>query len=346
MDELKRDTIKQSQPSGSRHWVLLVYGGERSYAGNPGYSDVPSAEYRFDSSVPNHKRLAAGDLVAVRTRAGIEGFAKIASISSKPGTRVRRECPQCGIPGLRERHNAVPRFRCRQGHEFDQPAEKLTECTQYVADFDRSFIRLPEALAPQFAIKMRLSAAAQQFAIQPADFSLVDAIHLPEQVRAWVAGLSGVSTLTPVDADDDRIDNPYTPSLQDSRETVLRQIRNRRGQRLFRDQLLEAFDSRCVVTGCRIVDLLEAAHIYPYRSPSDNHPSNGLLLRADIHTLFDLQLVGVDPASLTVNLHPCLQQSEYAALAGHSITVSKGSLSDASLRWRWERFIARTREER
>lgn len=49
-----------------QHWVLLVYDGNRSYAGNPGYSDIPSEQYHFDSSVPNHKRLRDGDIVATR----------------------------------------------------------------------------------------------------------------------------------------------------------------------------------------------------------------------------------------------------------------------------------------
>jgi HNH endonuclease len=35
------------------------------------------------------------------------------------------------------------------------------------------------------------------------------------------------------------------------------------------------------------LDILEAAHISPYRGEEDNHPENGLLLRADLHTLFD-----------------------------------------------------------
>src|SRR5271155_3471993 len=41
--------------------------------------------------------------------------------------------------------------------------------------------------------------------------------------------------------------------------------------------------------------LLEAAHISPYRGLQSNHPQNGLLLRADLHSLFDLGMLAVDP---------------------------------------------------
>jgi predicted restriction endonuclease len=66
------------------------------------------------------------------------------------------------------------------------------------------------------------------------------------------------------------------------------------------------------VSGCRIVDLLEAAHISPYRGEGDNHPENGLLLRTDLHTLFDLDLLGIDPTMLTIHLHSALRTGDYA----------------------------------
>ena len=50
------------------------------------------------------------------------------------------------------------------------------------------------------------------------------------------------------------------------------------------------YEGKCAVTGCDVPDVLQAAHIFPYMGPETNHPSNGLL-RADIHTLFDLGLI-------------------------------------------------------
>jgi hypothetical protein len=71
-------------------------------------------------------------------------------------------------------------------------------------------------------------------------------------------------------------------------------IRSRRGQADFRSRLLEAYGRRCCVSGCRVEALLEAAHIRPHAVEPNYDTRNGLLLRADLHTLYDLHLLGVD----------------------------------------------------
>ncbi|RTQ45839.1 HNH endonuclease [Hymenobacter gummosus] len=113
--------------------------------------------------------------------------------------------------------------------------------------------------------------------------------------------------------------NPAT--IRDGREWVLASIVRRRGQAAFRNSLLAAYDSTCPVTGCQVEPLLEAAHIIPYLGPSTNHVQNGLPLRADIHTLFDLQLLAIDPVTLKVELSPLLAGSEYTTLAGQQLRL-------------------------
>ncbi len=88
----------------------------------------------------------------------------------------------------------------------------------------------------------------------------------------------------------------FSPSsLIEAREFVQRSIALRRGQRKFRSQLMIAYNGRCCVTGTPAQDVLEAAHIKPYAQNGSNSVSNGLLLRSDIHVLFDLRLLSVDP---------------------------------------------------
>lgn len=105
----------------------------------------------------------------------------------------------------------------------------------------------------------------------------------------------------------------------DRREKVIATVAVRRGQAAFRAALLDAYECRCCVTGCDLRDALEAAHITPYRGPHSNHPQNGLLLRADVHTLFDLGLLAVD-GNQRLLLAPALLSSEaYSALQGQEI---------------------------
>jgi len=71
------------------------------------------------------------------------------------------------------------------------------------------------------------------------------------------------------------------------------QIKARRGQQKFRKNLINRY-KKCIVTNCAIAEVLEAAHIIPHAMETDYSESNGLLMRADIHTLFDLNLLGID----------------------------------------------------
>ena len=109
--------------------------------------------------------------------------------------------------------------------------------------------------------------------------------------------------------------------VEDARSKILAAVVRRRGQSAFRDALRDAYGDRCCLTDCNLVDVLEAAHIHPYRGDQTNVVSNGLLLRADIHTLFDLFLLRIDPMSLTVEISPKLIGTEYASLRGRRIAT-------------------------
>ena len=115
---------------------------------------------------------------------------------------------------------------------------------------------------------------------------------------------------------------PFDPDdLEDGRERVARTIAQRRGQQAFRDTLFTAYNGRCAISGCAVADVLEAAHIVPYRGPATNVAENGLLLRADLHTLFDCGLIAVDPDKLTVVISSSLQKSGYRKLDGRALRL-------------------------
>lgn len=87
---------------------------------------------------------------------------------------------------------------------------------------------------------------------------------------------------------------------EDRREFAERSVAVRRGQPAFRDALMDAYERRCAISECEIEEVLEAAHIRPFMGEHTNQVTNGLLLRADIHTLFDCGLITVD-ADYSIN---------------------------------------------
>lgn len=88
---------------------------------------------------------------------------------------------------------------------------------------------------------------------------------------------------------------PAGPSAVGPRYGRERLIASRLGQGGFRLSVLDAYQRRCAITGERITPVLEAAHIKPYAYQGPHAVSNGLLLRSDLHRLFDLGYVSVDP---------------------------------------------------
>lgn len=104
--------------------------------------------------------------------------------------------------------------------------------------------------------------------------------------------------------------------LKDERDRRLVEQAVREGQDRFRTALLEAYNGKCAITGYDAPETLEAAHIYPYTGPASNRVSNGLLLRADIHHLFDRGALAVHETAYEVLLKPHLLVTRYAELGG------------------------------
>jgi putative restriction endonuclease len=68
----------------------------------------------------------------------------------------------------------------------------------------------------------------------------------------------------------------------------------RLGQQAFKAVVLDAYHRRCAITGTHIPPVLQAAHVRPVAEGGQHRLDNGLLLRSDVHTMFDRGYLGVD----------------------------------------------------
>ena len=146
----------------------------------------------------------------------------------------------------------------------------------------------------------------------------------------------------PPDADDALHDG--SPGSDDARR--LAEVKVRRGQDGFRQSLLAAYSRQCAVTGSSVVDLLEAAHIVPHSEETNYRVTNGLLLRADIHTLYDVHLLSVDERS-RIHVSKMLKNSEYWGFHGKSLKVGWRQLPwpvDDNYLGRLKAYAGRVRE--
>ena len=94
----------------------------------------------------------------------------------------------------------------------------------------------------------------------------------------------------------------------------------RLGQGSFQVAVLDAYGRRCAITGAKVVPALEAGHIRPYGEGGEHRVDNGLLLRRDVHALFDRGYISVTPAmEILVSKRLRIEFNngeEYAALNG------------------------------
>lgn len=121
-------------------------------------------------------------------------------------------------------------------------------------------------------------------------------------------------------------------------EDVLRSVKTRVDQRQFRLMQFKTHAGRCCVSGNSVAQALEAAHIVPHAQGDfdRSHSGNGLLLRADIHKLFDSHLMSINPIDLTVCVSKQLINTEYAIYDGKKIETSA---STEKLQIRYASFL-------
>jgi putative restriction endonuclease len=101
-------------------------------------------------------------------------------------------------------------------------------------------------------------------------------------------------------------------------------VHPRLGQGTFRVLVTEAYERRCAITGERTLPVLDTAHIMPFSVCQRHELSNGILMRSDLHRLFDGGYLTIDPAGRKVVVSKRIRQEfdngkEYYRLEGQQI---------------------------
>jgi HNH endonuclease len=121
---------------------------------------------------------------------------------------------------------------------------------------------------------------------------------------------------------------PNIPNDENKRQAYARRVR--KGQSRFRKALITLYDTRCAFTKTNEETVLEACHIISHARTGDNSLDNGLLLRSDIHVLFDEHLVTLANDGITVCVRQDVTAPEYAKL-NNSVAQTRPSVSERYL---------------
>lgn len=182
---------------------------------------------------------------------------------------------------------------------------------------------------------------------QPFFFDEADWIPVPQ---SWAPNIVSFKTYNTDDAEglalweavNDRLSRPKFPNMaeEQTRFGEPHLIRPRLGQGAFRVLVTDIYQRRCAVTQERTLPALEAAHIRPYGDGGAHEAQNGLLLRRDIHSLFDAGYVTVTP-DLHFEVSRRIKEEfdngkHYYALHGQAISAplkTDQAPDAAALRW-------------
>jgi hypothetical protein len=119
------------------------------------------------------------------------------------------------------------------------------------------------------------------------------------------------------------------------REWLLRLERS--GQAEFSSKLIDLY-GRCALSGCTTLAALEAAHVKTVAAGGLDHSANGILLRADLHKLFDANLIAVDPRTGRVGVSSECAEDYAAHLADAVFTAPPGGPQLSDFQERWSKF--------
>lgn len=121
-----------------------------------------------------------------------------------------------------------------------------------------------------------------------------------------------------------------------SREASYHSALARPEQARFRTMLLTAY-SGCAISGVSSRFALEAAHVIEFARRGRNALANGILLRCDLHSLFDAGELAINPADMTARFSPTTRK-DYSGLHKAKVSIPDGGPSPATFQERWDAF--------
>lgn len=107
----------------------------------------------------------------------------------------------------------------------------------------------------------------------------------------------------------------------------------------FRAKVLDLYSSTCVISGCTVLDAIDAAHLLAVGEAGEDRAENGITLRADLHRLFDAKphQMSIDPVDLTVHFAKSCA-SHYSEYEGVVIAIPLGGPKARSFTSHWKAF--------
>jgi hypothetical protein len=283
-----------------------------------GYDDDAGRYYSWDNTVPLHASLRPGDSIVLWDKHFLLGVSVIDTIERGRAEKIRYRCPVCHKTKMQTRKRKKPPYwcpECKQG--VTDPVEELIEVETYRSHHEASWVDLSGQLDGS-QLRLLCYKPKSQHAIRELDWSRFTR-ELAEDLRQPVARIASPSSR--------QIPGGHKPRL----------VKVRRGQGAFRRQLTKRYGETCALSGPAPSHVLDAAHLYSYAEVGKHDDLGGLLIRKDLHRLFDLGLILVEPSSLTIHVSDSLASyPDYQSLQGKKLSVDLMSKTKKWIKRHWD----------
>lgn len=294
-------TMAPATGEETRAWLVTTKTDYRRLGGSTKYDDDPTSHYSYDSNVANSLQVAVGDRLVFWDEESLIGASTVASIDQRPGTKNLSRCPSCSKTNIAARKTKSPRFRCDDCHaQFEAPVIDEVEVTIYQTDHYQGWVDLAHLLDGP---TLRGLTGYSQNSIRRIDWG---------QFASAIEAVAGPNALTTV--------NLARAQVIGGGHTI-RQVSVRIGQPAFRAELLRRYGSICAFSGPAPSEALEACHLYSYAEIGRHDLDGGLLLRRDLHRLFDQGLIAVAQDGTVDVASPLQPYDLYVSLHGQQLRV-------------------------
>ncbi|MEV5648720.1 HNH endonuclease [Nocardia sp. NPDC052254] len=311
------------EQAGRRAWLALLKEDYRRLGADTRYDDDAASHYSWDNRVPNHQQVKVGDIIALWDEHELLGMSVIEAIERGVGTKDISRCRTCGKTNLERRTTLSPEYRCYNCKEtFDAPVIETVPVETFRSNHSQGWISLPGTLR---ADELRA------LCVKPKSQNSFRELRWSDFLTAMRLSSDFGNLLAPLEVTAMQLNGGHT----------IRPVRVRVGQTGFRAELLRRFGAVCAFSGPLPAPALDACHLYSYATVGHHDPHGGLLLRRDLHTLFDRGLIAVDRdchIDVSFELRPF---PIYSELHGRDFAIEPDNKQKKWLRLHWDEFRPR-----
>jgi len=304
----------------------------------------PPSTFLYETDAQRHNLIKENDLVIFYHADRVAAAAQVESIQVERHSETIPCCPLCKVARIQIRKRKPQRpFRCFYGHEFATPDHRTKDALLHAAVLSPHYAQITADIAIAELRPFEFT-SSRHVKLRSADLVAVCTYIARRDRRAAPIFQNWLDQHHKEISENSASRNASSPSLPAAVDLAGTGTPHC-GSNALRDKLIARYGARCMISGSTVLTLLRGCPVSRHQVGKDIHPANGIILRADLCNLFDLNLIGLDPETLELTVHAALSNTEYQSFSGRRLIFARYKRVDMrAIRRRWEEFLKASAE--